>query len=191
MSYFDVALKPAKLAKIAKLSSQISDLLGIKNHFVIGRGVSGVLALPHYAKAFKCEMAISRKNCDSSHSGKNKIEFAHGKSDNFLDSKVCIVDDFTETGSTLLAIKNHIDRYGGVTSIVFLYYPDYWCNIIGGTEEFDKAFRGVPIIGINMDDKKIFTENLKPDQKNKVIEFATSVGYTVRGNGDVLIKPTP
>lgn len=106
MSYFDVALEPKKLRSIAKDAKKVFDAIGIKVENVVGRGTSGIIALPIFAEVFGAAINIVRKHDTSSHSP-NIIESIHYKP---LQNWV-IIDDFVSSGNTVKKIAEAVDSF--------------------------------------------------------------------------------
>jgi hypoxanthine phosphoribosyltransferase len=162
MSYFSNALNHKHMARTSNIAKQICDILGMKPSHIVGRGISGVLALPPLAAAFDCEMAISRKETDSCHSSPDRIEYNwEGKP----VSKVIIVDDFVETGNTILKILKHLERFDRCEVLGLICYDGWemYSDAFNQTELKDK-----PFVGVNVPDNSIRVRNVTDEEFNRI-----------------------
>lgn len=161
MCYFSVALKPKEIKDRAKSAKKILDNNKIFPKYVLGRGISGVLALPIFSEVLKCSIAISRKSNDSSHAGNDKIEAVD--TDHFRSSieSVVIVDDFISSGETLMRIKEHMDRISfGVKPLAIVLYCPYDSSSLEGDKLKKSTWNDVPIIGVcEYNNKTIYLKN--------------------------------
>ena len=167
MCYFAHALKPKELRKRAKITKKFLDNFQITPKYVLGRGVSGILALPVFAEVLDAKIAVSRKKGDSSHAGQDCIE-AGNRLDFFGEGSYVVIDDFCETGSTLMEVKRHMGGNAKPKALIF-YTPSAYCSIEGS--QLDTSdWKDVPRIGIAEDGKVLFTKNLDTSLLNGTFE---------------------
>jgi len=171
MCYFSNALNVKQMEETSKMFREIAKVLNAAPSHVIGRGISGVLALPHIAKELKCQIAVSRKKEDSSHGGSDTIEYM-GEMKSLI-----IVDDFVETGSTILSIldqkikREMRDRLPKIKIQACFYYDggQIWSDSFKVTD-----LEYVPAIGVNLDNRRVIVRNVTNMQAMKIEKIAQS-----------------
>ena len=167
MCYFEHALKPKEMTKRAKIAKKFLDNFGIDPLYVLGRGVSGILALPVFAEVLNAKIAISRKKGDSSHAGQDRIE-CKCREDFFESGSYVVVDDFCETGNTILEMMKHVG-YGEKPKAIIFYSPAFYNSIVGSMLDVSD-WKYVPRLGISEDGKVLFTKNLDTSLLNGTFE---------------------
>jgi hypoxanthine phosphoribosyltransferase len=170
MCYFESALKPKEMKKRAKIAKKFLDNFGIDPLYVLGRGVSGILALPVFAEVLNAKIAVSRKQGDSSHAGQDRIECAC-RMDFFGSGSYVVVDDFCETGKTILEMMKHMGDGEKPKAIIF-YCPAGYPSIEGSVLD-ESDWCDVPRLGIAEDGKFLFTKNFDVDLLNGTFEKYT------------------
>jgi hypoxanthine phosphoribosyltransferase len=176
MSYFDIALKPNKLVEIANMTKVLLAAIDVKPAEIVGRGMSGAVAMPIFGMALDASLIIARKESDDSHGGRGMVR-PHGMVACDFNNYI-VVDDFVDTGATLRKIEGSIKNYCDALGVTY-HAPKATVFYCPSAQPAVMALDNCPAIGVNSTMKEVYVKNVSEQQIEKLNQVTEFFGFTL------------